>query len=195
MTDVVRSADGTRIAYQRLGSGPPVLVVHGGLGTSAGWGPVAHRLARHHEVVLFDRRGRGLSGDGDAPHRLEREVEDVQALLQLTGPETALVGHSFGGAVAAEVTLRQAVPKLALYEPAIGLSGTIPAAEIERMERLIAEGQLDAALDIGVRALDSAGLVAAAPSRTWPEPVLALAPTVPRELRAVTDPRRARSRA
>ena len=184
----MRSADGTQIAYQRLGSGAPVVIVHGGLGTSAGWSPVARRLARHHDVFLFDRRGRGLSGNGETPHCLEREVEDLEALLQLTGPETALVGHSFGGAVAAEATRRNAVSRLALYKPAIGIGGTIASTEVDRMERLIADGARDAALDLGVSALDRAGLVAATPGRTWPAPILALAPTVPRELRAVTDP-------
>ena len=188
MNHFVRSADGTHIAYQRLGAGPPLIVVHGGLSTSASWSSVAHRLAHHHEVVLFDRRGRGLSGDGDGPHRLGHEVEDVEALLQLTGPGTGLVGHSFGGAVAAEVALRNPVRNLALYEPAIGVGGTIAPAEFERMERLIAAGEREAALDLGAGALDTAGLVAAAPSRIWPESVLALAPTVPRELRSVTDP-------
>ena len=74
----VESADGTRIGYRRLGSGPPLIIVHGGLGSSAGWVAVAEWLARDFEVVLFDRRGRDASEPGGEPHGLEREVADVR---------------------------------------------------------------------------------------------------------------------
>jgi len=189
----VRSADGTRIAYRRLGAGPAVVIVHGGLGTSAGWARVAARLAERFEVFVLDRRGRGESGDGRAPHSLEREVEDVEALLDVAGAGAALVGHSFGGAVALETALRAAEPlaAVAVYEPAIGVGGSIAPADVDRMQSLIARGEPDAALDIAIAGLDAAGLVSAdprPPGSRRPDPVLALAPTVPRELRAVTAP-------
>jgi pimeloyl-ACP methyl ester carboxylesterase len=188
MSDFATSADGTRVAFQTLGAGQPILIVHGGLGCSTGWASAARLLARHRQVVLFDRRGRGRSGDGEAPHALKREVEDVEALLRLTGPDTAVVGHSFGGAVAAEAALRNDVSALVLYEPAIGIGGAIQEADIGRMDALIAADERDAALEVGIAALDAADLVAAGPRGPRPEAVLAVAPTVPRELRAVTDP-------
>src|SRR5262249_3954703 len=82
----VKSADGTVLAYDRSGEGPPVILVDGalcrrGVGPSS---PLAARLARDFRVYTFDRRGRGASGDS-APYRVEREVEDVEALIDLSG--------------------------------------------------------------------------------------------------------------
>ena len=131
-TGFVTPGDGTRLAYWRLGAGPPVVVVHGGLGSSLGWRPVAQRLAGHFEVFLYDRRGRGRSGDNPA-HALEREIEDAEALLAIAGPGAALLAHSFGGAVALEVARRAqsgAVAAVAVYEPAVDVGGTIAPADI-----------------------------------------------------------------
>jgi pimeloyl-ACP methyl ester carboxylesterase len=168
-------------------------VVHGGLGSSLGWRPVAQRLAERFEVFLYDRRGRGHSGDNPA-HALEREIEDAEALLGVAGPGAALLAHSFGGVVALEAAHRAergAVAAVAVYEPAVDVGGTIAPADIERMQALIEQGEHDAALDIGIAGLDAAGLVAADPRPAGarrPDAVLALATTVPRELRAVTIP-------
>jgi pimeloyl-ACP methyl ester carboxylesterase len=145
-------------------------------------------------VIVFDRRGRGGSDDGASPHSLAREVEDVTAILELAGPRAALAGHSFGGAVALEaarVAAPGAVVGVAVYEPAVGVGGTIAATAIDEMEELIASGDPDGALDIAIDGLDRAGLVHADAERSGarrPDTVLALAPTVPRELRAATMP-------
>ena len=193
-TGTVHSNDGTPIAYWRQGAGPPVVIVHGGLGSSLGWRPVAARLAQRFRVLVYDRRGRGHSGDGTGPYSLQCEIEDAEALLAVAGPNAALVAHSFGGAVALEAARRAApgaVAAVAVYEPAVGVGGQIASAEIDWMHALIDAGDPETALDIGIAGLDAAGLVAAdprAPGARRPDAVLALAPTVPRELRAVTDP-------
>lgn len=141
-SEFVTSADGTRIAYRRLGDGPPLLIVHGGLGTSTGWAAVAERLARDFEVVLFDRRGRGAREAGGEPHTLEHEIDDVRALLDRAGTGTALVGHSFGGAVALEAARQDArVSAVVLNEPVPGLvllGTTSPLAQRENCKRLAA---------------------------------------------------------
>jgi pimeloyl-ACP methyl ester carboxylesterase len=193
-TGTVRSKDGTRLAYWQSGAGAPVVIVHGSLSTAASWRPVAERLAERHEVFVLDRRGRGRSDDGHAPYALQREVEDVEAVLDLAGPGAVLIGHSFGGAVAAE-TARRAQPRrlaaVALYEPGVGVGGAIAPADIDRMDTLIATGGRGAALDIGVAALDAAGLVSTdrrPPRARWTEALLALAPTFPRELQAISVP-------
>ena len=190
----VRSADGTRIAFRSVGSGPPVVIVHGGMGTSAGWGRVAAKLAERFEVFAFDRRGRGQSDDGSRAYSFDRELEDLEAVLAVAGPGAALLGHSFGGAVALE-TARRAKPgqlrAVAVYEPAVGVGAAIAPEQIERMQVLLAGGEPDAALDIAIAGLDAAGLVAAdprPPGARRPEAALALAATVPRELRGVTAP-------
>jgi pimeloyl-ACP methyl ester carboxylesterase len=115
--DHVESADGTRIAYDRVGSGAPMVCVHG---TGASSGPLRFLAASLDavECAVLDRRGRGESGDADA-HSLDREVEDVLAVLDRF--ETpALYGHSFGGSVALEVARRtDDVDALVLYEPPV----------------------------------------------------------------------------
>jgi pimeloyl-ACP methyl ester carboxylesterase len=172
----------------------PVVIVHGGLSAAVSWRRAAERLAERHEVLVPDRRGRGRGDDGDAPHSLHREVEDVESILDVAGPGAVLIGHSFGGALAAEAARRAQPGRLTavvLYEPAIGVGGAITVEAIDRMQELIAAGERGAALEMGIAALDAAGLVSAnprPPGARWPDALLALAPTVPRELRAVTAP-------
>ena len=82
----VRSKDGTMIAYDQTGSGPPVILVDGAL-CSRAFGPMpklAPILARHFTVINYDRRGRNQSGD-TTPYMVEREVEDLAALINAAG--------------------------------------------------------------------------------------------------------------
>ena len=95
----VTSADGTTIAYDRLGDGPPVVVVGGALADRAVLAATAEALAAHRTVLNYDRRGRGDSGD-TAPYAVAREVEDLAALLAAAGGSAALYGHSSGAALA-----------------------------------------------------------------------------------------------
>src|SRR5688572_24646425 len=97
----VISKDGTPISFQRLGNGPPVILVDGAL-CSTEFGPMpklAPLLARHFTVFLYDRRGRGQSGDRE-PYAREREVEDLAALLREAGGSAFVVGLSSGAALA-----------------------------------------------------------------------------------------------
>ena len=79
----VPSSDGTPIAFERSGSGPPVVLVGGALSTRAGGAPLAERLAPHFTVICYDRRGRGDSGD-TPPYAVEREIEDLAAIIDGT---------------------------------------------------------------------------------------------------------------
>src|SRR5216684_3552609 len=114
----VFSKDGTAIAFDRIGNGPPVILIDGalcyrGMGQS---GQLAELLAQHFMVFTYDRRGRGDSGD-TAPYAVEREVEDIQALIEAAGGSVYLFGISSGAALALEVArCDPAVKKLALYE-------------------------------------------------------------------------------
>ncbi|GAA1991362.1 alpha/beta hydrolase [Catenulispora subtropica] len=121
MTSFVTSADGTPIAYTKIGGGPAVIVIDGAMCHRA-FGPsggVAEQLADQYAVYTvytYDRRGRGESGD-DAATTPEREIEDIAALIQEAGGSAALVGFSSGGALALLAAAADVgVTKLACYE-------------------------------------------------------------------------------
>ena len=115
----VTSKDGTRIAYDKIGHGPAVILVAGALCARSSWsGPeLARLLARSFTVYNYDRRGRGDSGDTQ-PYAIEREIEDIEALIDEAGGSAYLYGHSSGAALALEAALRlgNKVKKLAMYE-------------------------------------------------------------------------------
>ena len=117
-TGTAVSKDGTPIAFDRIGNGPPVILVDGalcyrGMGQS---GQLAELLAPYFTVFTYDRRGRGGSGD-TAPYAVEREVEDIAALLSEAGSAAFLWGISSGAVLALEAANRlKAIKKLALYE-------------------------------------------------------------------------------
>src|SRR4051794_654899 len=92
------SRDGTPIAYERIGKGPAVVLVSGAMSTGATVAPLATRLSDRFSVIVYDRRGRGTSGD-TAPYAVDREVEDLAALVEAAGGEASLYGISSGGAL------------------------------------------------------------------------------------------------
>lgn len=113
----VISKDGTPIAFDQSGRGPALILVAGALNTHAS-SSLAARLAPHFSVFAYDRRGRGESGD-TMPYAVEREIEDIDALIAEVGGSAFLFGHSSGGALALEAALQlgdETVKKLAIYE-------------------------------------------------------------------------------
>ncbi|MER5324154.1 alpha/beta fold hydrolase [Streptosporangium roseum] len=117
MSTVV-SKDGTTLAFDRIGDGPAVILVDGALchRSSGPNGPLAALLAERFTVYTYDRRGRGDSGD-TAPYAVEREVEDIEALIAEAGGSAFVYGISSGAALALEAAERGlAISKLALYE-------------------------------------------------------------------------------
>ncbi|MET9502426.1 alpha/beta hydrolase [Streptomyces sp. NPDC006622] len=110
------SRDGTSLAYARAGQGPAVILVSGAMSTGGTVAPLAGLLAQHHTTLWYDRRGRGESGD-TAPYAVEREVEDLAALIEAAGGEAALYGVSSGGALALEAAAAGLpVSRVAVYE-------------------------------------------------------------------------------
>jgi len=119
--ETIRSSDGTAIAYQRSGHGPPLLVVHGTGADHARWGPVLPALERSFTVYALDRRGRGESGD-TTPYALELEFKDILALIDSIPEPVFLLGHSYGAICSLEAARRTTqVRKLVLYEPPLHL--------------------------------------------------------------------------
>jgi pimeloyl-ACP methyl ester carboxylesterase len=127
----VKSKDGTMIAFEQSGKGPAVILVDGAL-CYRGFGPMgslAPLLTPHFTVITYDRRGRGESADTQ-PYAVEREVEDIEALINAVGGSAFLYGISSGAALALEATLApdSKVRKLAMYEaPYDSDSATLPA--------------------------------------------------------------------
>jgi pimeloyl-ACP methyl ester carboxylesterase len=116
----VISKDGTRIAYEKRGAGPALIMVDGALGyPSLGFSSdLVELLIPHLSVYTFDRRGRGESSNSK-PFAVEREVEDIDALIMAAGGTASLYGISSGACLALEAAIRlgDKVKKLALYEP------------------------------------------------------------------------------
>jgi pimeloyl-ACP methyl ester carboxylesterase len=142
------SGDGTRIAFERRGSGPPLILVDGAL-CSRAFGPMpklAGELASRFSVYLYDRRGRGDSTDTQ-PYSPEREVEDLDALIGEAGGSAFVLGLSSGAALALEAAASGlAIEKLAVYEPPYMVTPADRARHAgadhrTQLERLIAAGR------------------------------------------------------
>ena len=118
--NTLTSRDGTTIAYDQQGEGPALILVDGALTVhSSGSGAeLAKLLAPHFTVYGFDRRGRGESGD-TLPYAVDREIDDIEALVDRADGPAFLYGHSSGGPLAmrAAIRLGRKVSKIAMYEP------------------------------------------------------------------------------
>nr|BFE72306.1 alpha/beta hydrolase [Actinoplanes digitatis] len=189
----VTSADGTTIAYETVGSGPALIVVDGAM-CYRGNGPardLAEALSDEYTVFIYDRRGRGASGD-TAPWSADREIEDLAALIEAAGGTAHLVGCSSGAVLAADAANRlDGVGQLALYEPPFIVDDTHPARPdtyVPRTEALIAAGDNGGAVKMFLRHVGVPGVVVWIMSLT---PVFgklkAVAPTLPYDLRILGD--------
>ena len=148
---MVSSADGTTIAYQTLGAGEGVIVVGGALRASRDYLSLARTMARSLTVHVVDRRGRGASGPQGAGYRIETECEDLLAVHAET-KATAVFGHSYGGLVALEAARRTRVfSRVAVYEPAVSIHGSIPVDWMPRYRQLLAAGDTRGAFACMVR--------------------------------------------
>jgi pimeloyl-ACP methyl ester carboxylesterase len=136
--ETARSKDGTEIAYSRSGSGSPLVLVHGGTADHTRWLPVLPSLEEHFTVYAVDRRGRGRSGDTE-PYSIEREFEDVAAVVDSIGGAVDVLGHSFGALCSLEAALLTTnIRKLILYEPPPpGVKETMPPETAARMRTLL----------------------------------------------------------
>ena len=188
----VTSADGTTIAYEPGGSGPPLVIVNGALSDRRSAARLRPLLEPSFTVIGYDRRGRGESGDS-AAYAPERELEDLRAVCDRLERPPFVYGHSSGGVLALHAALHGLpMAALAVYEPPYIVPGSRipPGADLpERLERLLAAGARGKALrlflDEGIQ-LPEPVVDDLEASPGWP-PMLALAHTLPYDLRVVAD--------
>ncbi len=182
----VTSADGTRIGYAQSGSGPALLLVHGTTADHRRWYPLLPYLEPHFTVCAMDRRGRGDSGDAPNYH-IQREAEDVAAVVDAIGGPVSVLGHSYGAICSLEAALLTPnMHRLVLYEPPIPTGIPLTSPELlSRMEALIASNDNEAALELFFRetvGMPEHELKAYRQLAAWPIRVK-LASTIPREER------------
>jgi pimeloyl-ACP methyl ester carboxylesterase len=140
---VVTSRDGTRIAFERAGAGPALVLVDGALcfRSFGPMAPLAELLAPDFTVYRYDRRGRGASGD-TAPYAVAREVEDLEAVIAEAGSAAYVFGMSSGAVLALEAAASGLpITRLALYEPPLSVDAGEPSDFAERIEELVVAGR------------------------------------------------------
>jgi pimeloyl-ACP methyl ester carboxylesterase/uncharacterized protein YndB with AHSA1/START domain len=138
----ITSADGTTIAYEKIGTGPAIIVISNVAEDHTAVAPLVNTLSEHFTVITFDRRGRGASGDPQ-PYDPTREIEDIAALIDIAGGSAALTSGSGGCAIALDAAsaLGDKVTGLCLFDPPLIVDDArppVPADWVERVEELIA---------------------------------------------------------
>lgn len=145
MLSTVTSRDSTTIAFERLGSGPVIILVSPALGDRSGNANLAKVLTRNLTVINYDRRGRGASTDARS-YAVAREVEDIEALLDAAGGSAYLFGSSSGAVLALEAAamLGGKVKALFMYEPPFIVDDSrppLPEDYLEHLDNLISSGR------------------------------------------------------
>ena len=185
---MVTSADGTPIAYDQGGSGPSLVLIHGTTADRTRWASVRPQLEQHFTVTSMDRRGRGDSGDA-AAYAIEREFEDVAAVVQAVAAPALLFGHSYGALCALGAALQiEELSGLILYEPWINEEGgtLYKPEQLERLDGLLAAGDREGvvkALFAEIAGFPPHEMDLLVSTPFWSKRV-AMAHTIPRESRA-----------
>lgn len=151
MTATATSADGTPIAFDTYGAGSPVLLVGGAVNDRTTVAALAAVLAdAGFTAIAYDRRGRGDSGDAQV-YAVEREIDDLEVLIEAVGGSAAVFGHSSGAILALEAAARGLpITKVAVYEPPfIGDDRPRPAEDlVDRVSACLADGDRDGAVEL-----------------------------------------------
>jgi pimeloyl-ACP methyl ester carboxylesterase len=139
--ETVVSQDGTSIAFERFGLGHPLILVVGAFNTRSTGEPLAQALASHFTVYSYDRRGRGDSDD-TPPYAIEREVEDLAALIGEAGGAAAVFGYSSGALLALHAASRSVpITRLVLYDAPYGMNASQLADHPRHLEDLVSAGR------------------------------------------------------
>jgi len=156
----VSSADGTRIGYEVSGAGPGLVIVSGALLSGGDYRRLAALLSESFTVYSIDRRGRGASGPQGDAYSMAKEGEDLVAVLRQSGARFVF-GHSYGGLVTLQTALqpqtRRLLDKIAVFEPAVSIDGSLPTWFVPAFDQAVAEGRLARALALLTKGLQVAG--------------------------------------
>jgi pimeloyl-ACP methyl ester carboxylesterase len=178
------SKDGTAIAFDRSGQGPALILVAPAFGTRQDQAALAAALVPYFTVFAYDRRGRGESGD-TVPYAVEREVEDLESLIDEAGGAAFVFGHSSGAVLSLDAArlLPTKITKLALYEPPFIIDASrppMPEDFASHLSDLVAAGQRSEAVDYWMTQLGTPAAVIAQmrSSPMWSQ-LEALAHTLP----------------
>jgi pimeloyl-ACP methyl ester carboxylesterase len=176
-----------------LGEGPPLLVVHGTIADRRRWRAVRDGLAERFRVHLMDRRGRGLSAsEGPGEYALEREAEDIRALVHAIGGRVLVLAHSYGGTCSLEAAVEApAIERMLVYEPAFAPAGdpVFPHAALAKVVAALERGDRESAVLMFYRralSLDEDAIAAVRAGPLW-QVRLDDADTLGRELQAAND--------
>lgn len=147
----VISKDGTKMAYEKRGDGPAIILIAPAAADRNDAGQLAEQLAQYFTVYNYDRRGRGQSTD-TSPYAIAREVEDIEALINEAGGNSFLFGSSSGAVLALEAAtkLGKKVAKLFVYEPPFIINDTrppVPADYVENLYNLVESGKRSEAVE------------------------------------------------
>ncbi|TSE14681.1 alpha/beta hydrolase [Arthrobacter sp. KBS0703] len=183
------SADGTKIAFERTGEGPALIIIGGALNNRRSADMLVPLLAPHFTVFAYDRRGRGDSTDSP-PYSPEREIEDLTALIGAAGGSSYTYGHSSGAILALEAAASGApISKLAAYEPPY-LTGQAPdetwEAFRDRVQAAVDAGDRGAAIELFIRHTGSEFDEGMKSMPWWPA-LLGVAHTLPYDLTLTRD--------
>jgi pimeloyl-ACP methyl ester carboxylesterase len=186
MVETVQSADGTAIAYERAGVGPALILIGGALSTRQAASGLTELLSPHFSVCTWDRRGRGASGD-TKPYAVEREIEDLSAVVAAAGAACFVYGHSSGGALALEAAQHGLdLAGLAAYEPPFMVDGEPDDDFNGLVSKAIEEGRPEEALALFIGNAMPGSLEEMKKAPFWPS-LVELAPTLPYDLAIVRD--------
>ena len=196
-TRFATSADSTPIAYEVTGSGPTLVIVEGALCHRAmgAFDELAPIMADRFTVVGYDRRGRGESSPGRSPYAVQREVEDLVAVLESVDPQASVFGGSSGAALSLEAA-RQGLLKsrLAVYEPPFILDGSHAPDDpgfTDHLRALLAGGHRTRAVKAFLRLLGvPAPVVTVMPLLPMWKKLTASADTLPNDFEIVSPYRR-----
>ncbi|BCY10550.1 alpha/beta fold hydrolase [Actinoplanes sp. L3-i22] len=150
MSGRVTSEDGTTITFLEYGAGPGLVIVPGNNRRAHHYADLAGLLADSYRVTVIDRRGRGQSGPQGPDYSVDREVEDVLAVLAARGA-TWLFGHSYGGLIALHAAIARPPAALAVFDPGVSLRGSFPAGWLPRFTELVEQGKQTAAMTTFLR--------------------------------------------